>query len=133
MSAVLADTHSILWYLFDRSQLSAAAAAAFASAEQAGERIYLSVVTVIEVRYLVEKRRLKPVWLTGLTDAVDDPARPVEALDITMAVARATAHIPRSIVPDLPDRIIAATALVHGLPLVTADRQIRAAPIQTIW
>jgi predicted nucleic acid-binding protein len=55
------------------------------------------------------------------------------AVPVTVEVARATEHIPRSIVPDLPDRIIAATALVLGLPLVTADRQIRAAPIPTIW
>jgi PIN domain nuclease of toxin-antitoxin system len=133
VSTLLADTHSVVWYLFDRSRLSATAVAAFTGAEQAGDAIYISTVSVIEVRYLVEKRRLNAMWLTGLVDAVDDPARPVKVLDITMAVARATEHIPRSIVPDLPDRIIAATALVHGLPLVTADRHIRAAPIPTIW
>jgi len=36
-------------------------------------------------------------------------------------------------VPDLPDRIIAATALSHNLPLVTADHKIRASRIPTIW
>ncbi len=33
----------------------------------------------------------------------------------------------------MPDRIIAATALHLGLPLVTRDRRLQAAIIQTIW
>jgi predicted nucleic acid-binding protein len=33
----------------------------------------------------------------------------------------------------MPDRIIAATALALGLPLVTRDRKIRAADLETIW
>jgi predicted nucleic acid-binding protein len=35
-------------------------------------------------------------------------------------------------VPDVPDRVISATALALGLPLVTANRQIRASGIETI-
>jgi PIN domain nuclease of toxin-antitoxin system len=34
---------------------------------------------------------------------------------------------------DMPDRIIAATALHLGLALVTRDRKIRAADLDTIW
>lgn len=33
----------------------------------------------------------------------------------------------------LPDRVIAATALQLGLPLVTRDRRLQSAGIQTIW
>jgi predicted nucleic acid-binding protein len=42
-------------------------------------------------------------------------------------------RIPRDVVPDMPDRIIAATALTHDLPPVTADGKIRASRIPTIW
>jgi predicted nucleic acid-binding protein len=45
----------------------------------------------------------------------------------------AMARVPRDQVPDLPDRIIAATALHLGVPLVTRDRQITASGIATIW
>jgi predicted nucleic acid-binding protein len=33
----------------------------------------------------------------------------------------------------MPDRIIAATALYLGVPLVTRDGKIRAADVETIW
>jgi predicted nucleic acid-binding protein len=42
-------------------------------------------------------------------------------------------RIPRDAVPDLPDRVISATALALGLPLVTRDARIREAGIETIW
>ena len=48
-------------------------------------------------------------------------------------MAEAMAKIPRNIVPDMPDRMIAATALHLNLPLVTIDTQVRAANIETIW
>jgi PIN domain nuclease of toxin-antitoxin system len=33
----------------------------------------------------------------------------------------------------MPDRVIAATALFHGVPLVTRDAKIRSCGIATIW
>jgi predicted nucleic acid-binding protein len=49
-------------------------------------------------------------------------------------VAKAFTQIPREIVPEMGDRIIAATALYLGLPLVTKDHKIRnLSNIQTIW
>ncbi len=42
-------------------------------------------------------------------------------------------HVPRSEVPDMPDRIIAATALYLKVPLISRDARIRAANLDTIW
>jgi predicted nucleic acid-binding protein len=42
-------------------------------------------------------------------------------------------QVPRTSVPDLPDRIIATTALYLGVPLITRDAQIKASGIDTIW
>jgi PIN domain nuclease of toxin-antitoxin system len=42
--------------------------------------------------------------------------------------------LPPSYPNDPADRIIGATALVEGLPLLTADREIRRSKsVQTIW
>ena len=48
-------------------------------------------------------------------------------------MVEAMARVPRAVVPDLPDRMIAATALYMGLPLVIADHRIRAAGQPTVW
>ena len=133
MSAVLADTHVVVWYLFQPSRLSTAADAALSGAVKAGAVIHVSAITPIEVRYLVEKSKLPPSAHSDLMTALTDPSVALELLPIDLTVVRALDRIPRTVVPDLPDRIIAATALAHGIPLVTADRKIRAAPIPTIW
>jgi len=57
-AAVVADTHAFIWYLRDDGQLSARAAAAMDAASEAGRPIFISAVTVVELRYLVEKDTL---------------------------------------------------------------------------
>jgi predicted nucleic acid-binding protein len=61
----------------------------------------------------------------------DDPAWVLVPLDFE--IAQALAQISRDTVPDMPDRIIAATALYLNIPLVTKDSKIQASNIQTIW
>jgi PIN domain nuclease of toxin-antitoxin system len=133
MSAVLADTHAILWYLFEPGQLSAAADKALSGAVRSGAVIFVSVISIIEVRYLVEKSKLPAPTCDDLVAAVCDPTVPVDSFPVDLDVARAVERIPRATTPDLPDRIIAATALARNLPLVTRDRKLQAAPIRTIW
>jgi predicted nucleic acid-binding protein len=50
-------------------------------------------------------------------------------LDTHVAVYK----IPRDLAPDMPDCLIAATALHLDLPLITRDRRLQGAPIKTIW
>ncbi len=133
MSAVAADTHVILWHLFEPGRLTPAADAALNAAKQAGSAIVRSTISVVEVRYLAEKGRIPSNYLTDLISAVTDSASSIVATPVTLDVARATEHIPRAIVPELPDRIIAATALVLGVPPVTADLRLRACPVPTVW
>jgi PIN domain nuclease of toxin-antitoxin system len=132
MNRVLADTHTLLWFLFNTKRLSHAAQSALTAADSSGA-VYASMISVIEVRYLVEKSRVPPETYDDLVMAVHDPDVVLTLLPIDLDVALAIERIPRDVVPDLPDRIIAATALSHNLPLVTADHRIRASRIATIW
>jgi hypothetical protein len=55
-----------------------------------------------------------------------------------LEIAEALDFVPRDEVPDMPDRIIAATAVSHMLPLVSQDSEIRAsatlnALVPAIW
>lgn len=55
-------------------------------------------------------------------------------LPITSRACARTLSLPESFPNDPGDRIIAATALIEGIPLVTSDRAIReSGAVQTIW
>jgi predicted nucleic acid-binding protein len=43
------------------------------------------------------------------------------------------AEIPRQNLPDLPDRVVAATALFYNVPVLSRDARIRSSDIKTIW
>jgi PIN domain nuclease of toxin-antitoxin system len=131
--AVVSDTHSAVWYLLKLPKLSAAAFQAMRNAENNNERIYISAITLIELTYLIEKNRLQEQDLQDLLNEIRNPASNFELISIDLAVTQSLRQIPRSEVPDMPDRIIAATPLYLNLPLVTRDNKIRAANLTTIW
>lgn len=54
------------------------------------------------------------------------PAYSVLPIDAKLALS--VRDVDRGLVPDMPDRIIAAVALATGLPLITKDRKIRTVP-----
>ncbi|MHC5731041.1 MAG: PIN domain-containing protein, partial [Nostoc sp.] len=69
-----------------------------------------------------------------LIEALSNPGTGLAIVPLDITIAQALSLIPRDIVPDMPDRIIAATALYLRLPLVTRDLRIQALTIiQTIW
>ena len=133
MSAVVADTHAALWYLLNSQRLSPNAGAVLDAAIQDGDPIYVASVSLVEVVYLVEKGRLPEVALERLNNALADPASGFVTAPLDLAVAQALRRIPRDVVPDMPDRIITATALRLGLPLVTRDPDIQKTDLKTIW
>jgi len=129
MPSVIADTHTIIWYFSNHPKLSNTA-----NTVSEGGSIFISAISLIEITYLIEKDRLPSEALASLQDALQDSKTAIELIPIDLNIATAMSQIKREIVPDMPDRIIAATALSLNLPLVTRDRQIQqAANIQTIW
>ena len=71
--------------------------------------------------------------LDKLQDALRDADSSMVVMPLDSGIAQAVAGISRATVPDMPDRIIAATAAHLGVPLVTRDRRIQTAGIKTIW
>jgi predicted nucleic acid-binding protein len=59
-----------------------------------------------------------------LVNALDDPNSALVIFPLGLRIGLAVKQIPRNAVPDMPDRIIAATALHLNLPLITRDRKI---------
>lgn len=133
MAAVLADTHAILWYLTADPRISGAAIAALDNATASGDPIFVSAITMVEIQYLVEKGRLSADAQRIVEAAMDDVRNPVRLTPVDRVVVGTLGQVSRDEVPDMPDRIIAATALVLNVPLLSRDRKIRASAVQTIW
>lgn len=133
MAAVVADTHALIWYLFEPTQLSAVARSSLLQAEANPGVIYVPAISVVEVRYLVEKGTLTESIFKKLVDVLLNADTAPTVVPISLDIPCALSEVSKRAVPDMPDRIIAATALHLGLPLVTKDRKIQASQIETIW
>jgi predicted nucleic acid-binding protein len=88
---------------------------------------------MVEIACLTEKGRLPGDVMRGIDAALEGPESAISIVALDLGVARALREVSRDAVPDMPDRIIAATALCLGLPLVTRDGRIRASEIVTVW
>jgi PIN domain nuclease of toxin-antitoxin system len=133
MPAVVADTHAAVWYLLNAKSLSFNAQRAMDEAVAAGDAVYVSSISLVEVVYLVEKGKLPTVVLDRLTNALSQPDSGFVIAPLNLSVALAVLQISRETVPDMPDRIIAATALDLGLRLVTRDSKISKTGVETVW
>jgi PIN domain nuclease of toxin-antitoxin system len=133
MSAVVADTHTLIWYILEPERLSQAAFNALEDATNEGAVIYLSAISIVEICYLIDKGRLLETVLSRVMGAIAVENSVLEIVPVDLEVSLAIRQVDRNIVPDMPDRIIAATAFYLSLPLVTRDSKIQNSAIQTIW
>lgn len=131
MIDLLLDTHILIWWLTEPWRLSSAADAALRSS--AG-RWGLSTISLVEMTYLIERRRVRADVLPLALAAADANPAVLHLLPVDRVVAATVGQVPRPPVADMPDRIIAATAVAHRLPLGSADRLIRAAAgLTVVW
>ncbi len=99
----------------------------------AGDIIHIPSICLVELTYLVEKHRLPAAARDELMQVLDDPESPCSLVPLDRQVVDALELVKRSEVPDLPDRIVAATALALGTPLISRDARIRMSQVPTIW
>lgn len=130
---LVADSHALLWYLYDDERLSDRAREAMDETEAKGGQIGISSIALVEVLYLVEKGRVSRDAMDRIIDVLDRPTAALVEIPVDRHVALAMREIGRGQVPDLPDRIVAATALHLKVPIISLDRKIRIAPLSTIW
>lgn len=128
----VADTHCAVWYLSNDPRLSKRARAEVEAAASAGKEIAVSSITLAELVYLIDKGRLDSEIFDLLQEALAGDGVLVE-IPVDHNVARAMQQVSRSQVPDFPDRIIAATAVHLGVPVISRDGKIRASSVRTIW
>jgi PIN domain nuclease of toxin-antitoxin system len=114
IGAAVLDTHAWIW-------MSAAAPEASRASTFRG-RALVSAISVWEVAMLVQKGHLvlTPDIETWISTNLK---RPVELEAISPAICIASSRLPE-FHGDPADRLIVATALTLGLPLITADKKI---------
>jgi PIN domain nuclease of toxin-antitoxin system len=133
MIVAIADTHAAIWYLFSDSRLGLAASAFIDDAIANGDHVGVSAISVAEMVYLIEKGRIPANALKELHTATADPKAVLQHVPLDESIAMKMAEVSRQDLPDLPDRIIAATALFYGVPVLSRDHRIRSSTIQSIW
>jgi PIN domain nuclease of toxin-antitoxin system len=129
---ILIDTHVVVWLAFDQDQISRKARTAIDDARKNADGLAISDITLLELATLASKGRIR------LDISIESFLQEVEARFVVLPInGRACARalgLPASYPKDPADRMIGATALVEGLSLLTADREIRRSrAVQTIW
>jgi PIN domain nuclease of toxin-antitoxin system len=127
---IAVDTHAFLWMVQDSPRLSAAARSAVLKIRP--DEIFVSTISLYEIAWLVERGRVEIGEPINRFIASIEARFHILAPDSRIAVA--AAQLPVVFPSDPFDRIIAATAIVEGVPLITADRRIRKSrALRTIW
>ena len=119
--------------MFDDKRLSSAAASLIEEAAISRRKILISSITLAEIVYLVEKNRIPPDAYDLLNAAVTNPEHVFAEAALTSGIVAQMRKVPRAQIPDLPDRIIAATAIYFNVPVISRDRRILASDLTTIW
>ena len=129
---ILLDTHVVLWVKSDSARLSAKARATIENARKDAEGLAISGITLLELATLAKKGRIR--LNISLESMLQEIETQFVVLPISARACARTLELPASYPRDPADRIIGATALVEGLPLLTADREIRRSKaVPTIW
>lgn len=131
----VADTHALVWHLTESPLLSTEAKRRFLQADSGEAIIYFSVMTMVEILYLYEKGRVpKEFYLLFQNIISSKKNESYQIVDFSKEVATSVSEIPRKIIPELPDRLITATAFHLNLPLITKDHRIQSwEGLVTIW
>ena len=116
---VLLDSHVVHWWSAEPERISAAATRALEEADE----LAVAAISWFELAWLAAHERILvsiPVrsWL-------DQLSAQVRTLPLTPAVADTAVSLPSTFPGDPADRLIFATAVEHGLRLITKDEKLR--------
>jgi PIN domain nuclease of toxin-antitoxin system len=128
---IVIDTCVLIWLSIEPTRLSTAASDRIAIERKNGS-IAIAGITLYEIGWLHQNKRIAiGTTLSSVLAEID--ARFI-VLPISSAIAQIAAELPVPYPSDPMDRIIGASALDAGCPLITSDWLIRKSKaLQVIW
>jgi PIN domain nuclease of toxin-antitoxin system len=132
----LLDTQAWIWSVLDHPRLSRRARVALDTVSTQ-ERIGLAAISLKEAAWHLAHGRIAVdedfgPWTLWLRRAASSPH--LEVLPLTVDIAIESEELGRSFPPDPADCLIAATARVYDLTLITSDAAIRKSrAVRTVW
>jgi PIN domain nuclease of toxin-antitoxin system len=129
---ILVDTHVVLWLALEPERISKRAQHVIDEARGNGTGLAISAMTLVEIATLFGKRQFH--LELNLESFLNELERRFVVLPISARACARMLSLPAGYPKDPADRVIGATALVEGMGLITADREIRRAKVVgTIW
>jgi PIN domain nuclease of toxin-antitoxin system len=133
---ILLDTHVLFWMANDSKRLSRRAREAIREARQAQGRynagLAVATITVWELAWLAQNGRIAVT--VSVESFVRETVARVILRPVSAEIAALAVRLPKEFPRDPADRLIAATAMVEGMALVTADARIRRSKVvDTVW
>jgi predicted nucleic acid-binding protein len=116
MSNYVTDTQGLVKFMMGKKVINDAAHQAYLSADKGEATIIIPAIVLMEVMYLFEKNRIE-IGLLQTEDLMESQNYQFEPL--SFEILKTAAEIDD--IPELHDRLIAATARHLDLPLITND------------
>lgn len=130
---IVLDTHIWVWWVSGLQPLSPKARRLI-SAARAENALYLSSISVWEVAQLTTRGRLQLTMDVADWVAKSEALPFVHFIPVDNVIALKSVQLPGTLHQDPADRMIIATALTLGFPLITRDEKIARYPhVRTIW
>ena len=129
---ILLDTQVVVWLTTGRQRLSDAAGESVREASRTASGVAIASSTLWEIAMNFDRGGIRVA--ATLVDYLQEIEKAFLILPITALIADRSKRFSEKYPKDPTDRIIGATALIHDLPLITADRKIRASgEVNCIW
>ncbi len=119
MSSYVTDTQALVKFMMGKKVINDAAHRAYLSADEGKATIIIPAVVLMEMLYLFEKNRIQ-IGLLQTEDLMESQNYKFEPL--SFEILKAASEIDD--IPELHDRLIAATAKYFDLPIITNDSVI---------
>ena len=130
---IVLDTHAWVWFVSNPELLSKKAKKSLDAAVEENA-LLISSISAWEVALLVAKKRLTLTLELSDWIAKSEMLPFVKFIPVDNSVAVKSVNLPQPLHSDPADRIIIATAISLGVPLVTKDEKILKYPhVQTVW